>query len=80
MYCIVFSFVYFLFPGGVLGIFCVYPLEFVGTKWRVFITMMSIFALGHMTMALIAMYVRDWRRLSFIIGVIPIPFVVLIAL
>ncbi|KAK3097018.1 hypothetical protein FSP39_005624 [Pinctada imbricata] len=49
--------------GGVMVVNFVLPLEFVTPRWRTFCGCIGFWAVGLMTLALWAYYIRDWRYL-----------------
>ncbi|XP_005098324.1 organic cation transporter protein [Aplysia californica] len=50
--------------GGCLVVNFVLPLEFVTPKWRTFCGCVGFWAVGLMTLALWAYFIRDWRTLN----------------
>ncbi|GFO41936.1 solute carrier family 22 member 15-like [Plakobranchus ocellatus] len=50
--------------GGCLVVNFVLPLEFVTPRWRTFCGCIGFWAVGLMTLALWAYFIRDWRKLN----------------
>ncbi|XP_013413256.1 organic cation transporter protein [Lingula anatina] len=58
--------------GGLLNINYIWPMEFVGPRWRTFCGCVGLFQVGGMTLALLAYFIRDWRNLCLATSLPPL--------
>jgi len=52
--------------GSTQVINCIYPLEFVGNRWRTLCGTIGFWAMGQMILSLAAYFVRNWRYLILV--------------
>ncbi|XP_013378671.1 solute carrier family 22 member 15-like [Lingula anatina] len=57
--------------GGLLIVSYVWPIEFVGAKWRVVNGAVGFWQVGNMLLALLAYFIRDWKTLVMVTTPIP---------
>ncbi|XP_013389975.1 solute carrier family 22 member 15-like isoform X2 [Lingula anatina] len=57
--------------GGLLILSFIWPLEFIGTKYRSICGAVSFWQIGTMCLALLAYFVRDWRTLVMVTSLFP---------
>ena len=66
-----------LTPGGSLVLVYVIPLEVVGRQYRTLCATVDGWCYGCLILALLAYFVRDWRHLSLVTGLIGLPLALL---
>ncbi|ELU17167.1 hypothetical protein CAPTEDRAFT_222145 [Capitella teleta] len=50
--------------GALMVVNCVFPLEFVGRRWRTVCGTVGFWAIGQLVLALMANYIKHWRYLT----------------